>query len=70
MLDLMNSDELKIRSEFSGDEEMNLMTHEVSKFEKKVYTVIIYAISFPLIVAFSSIIIGVFIGISTYQREN
>jgi hypothetical protein len=69
LLDQMNSEEFTPRLEFSGDEYMNHITHEVEKYEHKGHTILVFLISFPILVLFSSIIVGVFVAIDYVQSK-
>ena len=49
---------------------MNLITSEVSKYYRRIYTVVVFSISIPFLIIFTSLIIGLFLAIDYFQTAN
>ncbi|CAD8164622.1 unnamed protein product [Paramecium octaurelia] len=68
LLDQMNQQELTTRLEFQGDEYMNHITHQIEKYEQKGHSTIMFMISIPVLILFSSFIVGLFVTIDYIQQ--
>jgi anoctamin-8 len=63
-LDMMNEDEDQtVREGFSGDEEIFLVTGELTKHERKFETVVVLLISVPILLVLTSCAIVIFFAI-------
>ena len=47
-----------------------MITSEVSKYYRRIYTVVVFSISIPFLIIFTSLIIGLFLAIDYFQTAN